>query len=68
MTNQNIWKGKWKQLKGEVQKSWGNLTNDELDQLEGNRTKIEGLVQEKYGLKQEEVRRRLDDMETKYSD
>jgi uncharacterized protein YjbJ (UPF0337 family) len=26
-------KGNWKQFRGEVQKQWGKLTNDDLDQI-----------------------------------
>lgn len=28
--NRDILKGKWKQLRGEVQRRWGQLTDDEL--------------------------------------
>jgi len=62
----DILKGKWKQLKGEVQKQWGDLTNDDLDVINGERTKLEGKLQEKYGLKKEEVRRELDEFMTKH--
>ena len=62
----NIFEGKWKQFKGEVQSQWGNLTNDELDKIEGDRTKLEGLIQERYGLEKEEVQKKLDVLEKKY--
>ncbi len=65
--NTNIWEGKWKQLKGEVQKQWGELTNDDLDKIEGSREKLEGLLQEKYGDLQNDTRNVLDELEKKYS-
>ena len=34
--NQDVLKGKWMQLKGEVRTQWGKLTNDDLDQIQGN--------------------------------
>lgn len=58
--NEDIFQGKWKQLKGDVQKKWGKLTNDDLDRIEGNREKMVGTLQERYGLKKEEAKRELD--------
>jgi uncharacterized protein YjbJ (UPF0337 family) len=51
----NILKGKWKQLKGTIKDQWGKLTNDEIDQVEGNTEKLIGLVQEKYGYTKEKA-------------
>ena len=45
----NIFKGKWKQIKGEAQKQWGKLTNDDLDVIDGQREKLVGKLQERYG-------------------
>lgn len=57
--NENILKGKWKEIKGEIVRSWGKITEDELEQTKGDLTKISGLVQQKYGETQESVRERL---------
>lgn len=53
--------GSWKELKGKAQEQWGLLTDDELDQAEGNREQLEGLIQRKYGKSKEEVRREVDE-------
>ncbi|MAM63708.1 CsbD family protein [Maritimibacter sp. UBA3975] len=53
--------GKWKQVKGDAQTKWGELTNDDLDQVDGDREKLEGLIQEKYGRSKEEAQREVDD-------
>lgn len=45
--NADVLKGQWKQLKGEVKRQWGKLTDDEIDQLEGNAEKLSGLLQER---------------------
>jgi uncharacterized protein YjbJ (UPF0337 family) len=47
--------GNWKQLKGEIQRQWGKLTNDELDVIEGNREKLSGRIQASYGLGKDEA-------------
>jgi uncharacterized protein YjbJ (UPF0337 family) len=59
--NSDILKGQWKQIRGRIQQRWGDLTDNELDQIEGSRTEIEGLLQKKYGYGKEEVRRELDE-------
>lgn len=53
-------KGKWNQLKGEVKKQWGKLTDDDLDRIEGNRDKLVGKIQERYGKTKEEAEREVD--------
>ena len=51
-------KGNWKQLKGSAQAKWGELTDDELDEADGDREKLEGIIQERYGKGKEEVKKR----------
>lgn len=53
--------GNWKQLKGEVQKQWGRLTDDEIDMIEGNQRKLAGKIQERYGVAREEAERQLEE-------
>lgn len=52
--------GKWKQFRGALKEKWGQLTDDELDQAEGNRDKLIGKIQEKYGRSREDIERELD--------
>ena len=49
---EDILKGQWKQLKGQIQKQWGKLTDDELDEIEGNKDILIGKLQERYGYSQ----------------
>ena len=65
--NDNILKGKWKELKGEVQKIWGRLTDDELEQTKGEATSLSGLVQRKYGIKEEEFRSKVNGIVSKFA-
>ena len=53
--------GKWKQLKGSVKEQWGKLTDDDLTQIAGNKDKLVGKMQERYGIAKEEAQKRADD-------
>jgi uncharacterized protein YjbJ (UPF0337 family) len=57
----DILKGKWKQLRGQVQQKWGELTNDDLDRIQGAQTEFEGLLQERYGYTKERARQEVND-------
>jgi uncharacterized protein YjbJ (UPF0337 family) len=59
--NQKVFEGKWNQLKGRVQAEWGEITSDELDQIDGRRQQVVGLLQEKYGYAQQRAEREFDD-------
>jgi len=61
--NRDQWQGKWKELKGIIKEKWGELTEDDLTQLEGHRDRLAGLVQQKYGLAKEEVERQIREFE-----
>lgn len=66
--NEDIIQGKWNQLKGEAQKRWGKLTQDNIDQVEGSRTKLLGLIQESYGVAKDEAEKQIKDWERSYED
>ena len=53
--------GKWKQVKGSVRQQWGKLTDDDIEQIAGNRDKFVGVLQERYGIAKDEAQRRADD-------
>lgn len=59
--NWDIIEGKWKQLKGAAREKWGELTEDEYDQLAGNKDKLAGKLQEKYGWTKEQAEHEVDD-------
>ncbi|QIE55482.1 CsbD family protein [Pikeienuella piscinae] len=52
--------GKWEQLKGGVQKQWGELTSDDIDVIQGNRKQLVGKIQERYGKAQADAEREVD--------
>jgi uncharacterized protein YjbJ (UPF0337 family) len=47
--NEDILKGKWNEVKGEVKKRWGKLTDNELMVISGKKEKLVGALQTKYG-------------------
>lgn len=67
MTNRSssgVWDqiaGGWKQFRGEVRKQWGKLTDDDLEVIKGERDKLAGKIQERYGIAKEEAHRQIDD-------
>jgi uncharacterized protein YjbJ (UPF0337 family) len=58
--NSDILRGKWKQIRGEAKTLWGKLTDDELDQIEGNLEKLAGVIQERYGYTREQAEAEVD--------
>jgi len=66
--NEDILKGKWRQLKGEVKSQWGKLTDDDLDRVEGDAEKLIGRVQERYGYQRDEAKREVDDFFRRHPD
>jgi len=63
--NEDIFKGKWKELKGSIKEKWGDLTDDDVTEVEGKTEKLVGILQEKYGYSrdkaQEEYNKFMDD-------
>ena len=53
--------GKWKQFAGSAQTQWGKLTSDEVDEVAGDRQRLEGKIQERYGVAKEDARKQVDD-------
>ena len=64
--NKDIFEGKWKEMRGQLKEWWGKLTDDELEQANGNAVQIVGLLQQKYGYTheaaEEEFNRRIADI------
>lgn len=59
--NRDILKGNWNQLKGKVRERWGELTDDEIDQIEGEREQLVGVLQKHYGYAKEEAEREVEE-------
>ncbi|MBC7875751.1 MAG: CsbD family protein [Anaerolineales bacterium] len=53
--NEDIFKGKWKQIRGKAKEWWADLTDDDLDKIDGRWDQLVGKVQERYGYTKEEA-------------
>ena len=66
--NEDVFAGQWRELKGTLRSWWGNLTDDDFEWVGGQKDRLIGLLQQKYGWTrdqaQEDVDRRLRDYES----
>jgi len=58
--NSDMMHGTWKELKGKVRQKWGQLTDSDLDQIQGKREELSGLLQRKYGYARDRADREVD--------
>jgi len=64
--NADILKGKWKEIKGQVREQWGELTDDEIAQVEGTEERLVGLLQKKYGYAKDEAEAKYKEFMQRY--
>ena len=57
----DILSGMWKQLKGNLKETWGDLTDDDLLEIEGRRDRLAGKLQERYGYSKMEAEAEIDE-------
>jgi uncharacterized protein YjbJ (UPF0337 family) len=62
--NWDTMKGQWKQFRGKVQEKWGQLTDDDLDRIEGKRDQLIGAVQTHYGIARDEAEEQVKEFES----
>ena len=66
MINWDQMKGNWTQFKGHLRQQWGKLTDDEIDQIEGQREILIGKLQERYGIARAEAEKQVKSFESQY--
>ena len=52
--------GKWKQLSGSAREQWGQLTDDDVQTLNGKKDNLVGKIQERYGIAKAEAEKQAD--------
>ncbi|SDK32675.1 Uncharacterized conserved protein YjbJ, UPF0337 family [Methylophilus rhizosphaerae] len=60
--NEDTAESDWKQMAGRIKAKWGKLTDDEIQEAEGNSEYLIGKLQERYGLAKEQVEENLKDI------
>lgn len=53
--NQDILKGQWRQIRGNVRSTFGKLTDDDLEVINGDAEVLMGKIQERYGYTREQA-------------
>jgi len=70
--NEDILAGNWRQLRGKLRSWWGNLSDDDFEWIGGQKDRLIGLIQQKYGCTrdqaEEEVDRRFSDYQASGDD
>ena len=60
--NKDQMDGKWEQLKGEMKKTWGKLTDNDLMLYNGQTEKFFGKVKEMHGDTKEAAEKKMEEM------
>lgn len=53
-------KGQWNEVKGKAKERWGDLTDDDLESIEGKRDQLIGTLQRRYGKARAEIEREVE--------
>lgn len=62
MVNEQTLAGNWNDLKGQLRKKWGQLTNDDVQVFDGNVDRLIGMIQTKTGEARSSVERYLEEL------
>jgi uncharacterized protein YjbJ (UPF0337 family) len=63
--NEDILAAQWKEMRGELKSWWGKLTDDDFEWIGGQKDKLLGLIQERYGYTRDQAR---DEMERRFDE
>lgn len=56
-------KGNWRQQKGRLKEKWGELTDDDLDRIDGKKDQLLGVLQNRYGRTKDAAEREIREFE-----
>ena len=59
--------GNWRQVRGDVKRQWGKLTDDDLTAIDGRREALEGRIQERYGYTKDRVRKEIEEWQRSFA-
>jgi len=58
--NEDVFAGQWRELKGTLKSWWGNLSDDDFEWVGGQKDRLIGLLQQKYGWTREQAQQDVD--------
>ena len=58
--NSDVLKGKWNQMIGGLKQKWGDLTDNDWTHINGDKDKLVGKIQERYGYAKDRAAREVD--------
>ncbi|MGE0826812.1 MAG: CsbD family protein [Candidatus Binatia bacterium] len=56
----DVFAGQWNQLRGAVRQWWGKLTDDDVERIAGQKDRLIGILQEKYGYSRDRAQGEVD--------
>jgi uncharacterized protein YjbJ (UPF0337 family) len=59
--NAEIFKGRWKEIKGDIKRRWGKLTDDDLTEISGIEEMMLGALQKTYGYARDQAEREYEE-------
>ena len=59
--NEDIMRGKWEQVRGELKKWWERLNDDDIQRIEGSTDELALLLQERYDYSRQEALFQIDE-------
>jgi uncharacterized protein YjbJ (UPF0337 family) len=65
--NNQILKGNWMELKGDIRETWGKLTDDDMEVIAGKRDQLIGHIQQRYGKAMDVVEHEVQAFEARVS-
>ena len=66
--NNDIFAGQWKEMRGALRSWWGKLTDDDFERIGGQKDKLIGVLQEKYGHSRDQAEREVERRFDQYGD
>jgi uncharacterized protein YjbJ (UPF0337 family) len=58
--NKNTFKSRWEEIRAEVRRRWGQLTDDDLEAVGGDVDRLIGCIEKRYGQPREHAAREVD--------
>ncbi len=59
----NQLKGSWAIVKGKIKEKWAELTDDDINEIDGKKDQLIGKIQQKYGQTKEQVQQMVEEFD-----